>query len=350
MLNRNNLFLVALLVVQIVALVIVVATSAGSETRAVAAIARGISAEAVERITIADNTGAEITFARTDAGWVLPDADDFPVKGDKVDDILNNALSLDTRRLVASDPANFARLEVAEADFRRKLTLDAGGQSIVLYLGGSGGVDTVYTRRAGENEVYLGFGLNSWELAASIASWVDTSYVSVPQVDALEIIVTNAQGQFTFVRDGESWVYSELPDGAELEDTKLPSITRNATSVSLLEPLGLEARAEYGLDAPQVTVAVRYRVLVESEAAEAADAESADAETEAEEPVIEYSDESYSLILGAALDAGVVAKASAADYFVLVRETVLDAFKDLTHENFIRLPDPDAESPESAGE
>ena len=273
MLNRNNLFLVGLLVIQMIALAVTVVTSTGSEAREIESIVANMNAEAVERISIADDAGTSLTFARSDEGWVLPDADDFPVDGERVDEILDTILSLDTRRLVAANPANFARLEVKDDDFRRKLTLESGAESAELFLGGSGGVDTVYTRRAGEDEVYLGFGLNAWELATGAATWVNTSYVSVSQVDVQEMTVHNAQGSFTFLRAGDSWTYADLPADATLEDTKLPSLLRNATSVTLLAPLGLEALEGYGLKEPPVTVDLRYRQIVESAPA---DDESAD--------------------------------------------------------------------------
>ena len=48
------------------------------------------------------------------------------------------------------------------------------------------------------------------------------------------------------------------------------------------------------------------------------------------------------MAFGAALEDGVALKSSAADYLVLVRDTVLDAFKDISREDFIRVPVPEA--------
>ena len=134
-----------------------------------------------------------------------------------------------------------------------------------MYLGGSGGADTVYVRRAGEDNVYLGLGLNSWELSTQISTWIDSSYVNVPQSDVLEISVRNANGSFRFVRDGESLTYADLGEGEAFEDTKMPIILRNAATIRMLEPLGLAALDEYELAEPRVTVEVRYRQLVEAE-------------------------------------------------------------------------------------
>lgn len=335
MLNRSNLYLIALLLAQLALLIVMAVSSSGAETRAVAPILQGMTAAEVTRLTIADEAGDILVFARADEGWVLPLADDFPVNGEKVDEMLSKIEQLDTRRLVASNPANFARLEVKEDDFRRQLTLEAGTARAELYLGASGGVDTVYTRRAGEDEVWLGFGLSSWELSTQAPTWVDTSYVNVPQDDLLEISVRNANGTFTFRRDGESWTYTDLPAGATFEDTKMPSILRNAATLRLMEPLGREMLPDYQLDAPQVSVDARYRALVESADAPEETAELADG-ADAAPP--DYTEERYRIDFGAQREAGVVVKADTADYYILARDTVLSAFSSLKHEDFIRAP------------
>ena len=196
MLNRSNLFLAALLAGQVVLLAIMTLIAGGREGRQVAPLLEGLSPAEVERVVIADDLDNEMTFARAGDGWALPNADDFPLNGEKVEEILGKLAAMDTRRLVASNPANFARLEVKEDDFRRRIELAGSGKTRVLYLGGSGGVDTVYARRGGENDVYLGSGLNSWELSTQVSTWLDASYVNVPADDVLEIHVSeNARGQ-----------------------------------------------------------------------------------------------------------------------------------------------------------
>ena len=262
MLSRGNILLLVLLVVQLALLAISVLQSSEVESRPVEPILTGMTVAAIERLHFADDLGNEVTVALGDDGWALPDADDFPVDGAKVEEILNKIAGMDTRRLVATNPANFVRLEVGNKEFRRKLTLESADASAEFYLGGSGGVDTVYLRRAGEDKVYLGVGLNSWELSTQISTWVDSSYVSVPQADVLAIAVQNADGKFNFVREGDSLTYADLGEGEELDDTKLPIVLRNAATIRLQEPLGREALDEYALSEPEVTVEVRYRELV----------------------------------------------------------------------------------------
>ena len=87
MLTRSNLFLAALLVVQIVLLAISVVVTNGTESRTTEPILAGMAAADVERITVADNLENQMTFARNEDGWVLPNADDFPLNGEQVDEM-----------------------------------------------------------------------------------------------------------------------------------------------------------------------------------------------------------------------------------------------------------------------
>lgn len=351
MLNRTNLFLAALLVVQALLLAVSMVTTTGTAARTVAPILADIAAADLDRLIIADNLENEMTFARGDAGWVLPDADDFPLDSAKINDTLDKLASMDTRRLVASNPANFARLEVKDDDFRRRITLQVGDEITVLYLGGSGGANTVYIRRADEDVAYLGTGLSSWELSTQVSTWLDADYVSVPSDDVLEITVQREDGQFTFRRDGENWAYAGLSEGEIFEDTRMPLILRNAATIRMQAPLGLEALDEYGLDDAPVVVDVRYRQLVDAPAEEADEPAEGEPAPEDEAPAEpEYKEATYTLTFGANMDDGdIVLKSSDADYYVLVRDTVLNAFTNIAHDELVKLPDPETESETQAG-
>ncbi len=349
MLNRSNLFLAALLAVQAVLLAIVAFATAGSEARAVEPILSGIAVADVDRLTIADNLENEMIFARGEAGWVLPEADDFPLDSAKINDALDKLAAMDTRRLVASNPANFARLEVKEDDFRRRISLHVGESESELYLGGSGGANTVYARRAGEKDVYLASGLSSWELSTQVSTWLDADYVNVPGADVLEITVRREDGDFTFLREGEDWTYAGLSEGEVFEDTRMPLVLRNAATIRMQAPLGLAALDEYGLDDPPVTVNVRYRQLVESteesadEAANGSTDEAPAPDDEASETP-EYTEASYTLTFGAALEGGDIAlKSSESQYYVRVRDSVLNAFTNLVHDELVKLPEAEAD-------
>ena len=82
--------------------------------------------------------------------------------------------------------------------------------------------------------------------------------------------------------------------------------------------------------------------------AAAAAAETSDGETSAAAP--EYREETFSLFFGAQLDDGVVLKSSDADYYVLTRDTVFNAFNDLSRADLVKAPAAEAEPTASSSQ
>lgn len=370
MLNRSNLILAAALLVQVILVALSVGARSGSQDRSAQPLLPDFEADNVLELVIEDDLENTVTIARRAEVWVLPEADEFPVNSDQAESLLEGVAGLQTGRLVASNPANFARLEVADRDFRRKLSLVSADATSALYLGGGAGADTVYVRLDGANQTYLGAGLSAWDASTQVSAWIDASYVDVPQVDVMRMKVTNANGSFEFARTFESafeqsddaWRYLGLPDGATLEDTKLPGILRNAAALRMVEPLGLSALAEYGMDQPQATVEVEYRQLVETETTEETDStedmtesgsEAAADDSNSEDNIdnteeLSYTSERYTLAFGAQLaDGNIVLKSSTSDYYVTVRDYALDAFADLKHADLLRVAEA---APETASE
>ena len=344
MLNRSNMVLAILLLIQIALLGISAISTARPGTAPTEPLLAAFSVEAVARMTIADNLDNEIVLARSEDGWALPDADDFPVNGAKAEELLGKIADLNTGRLIASNPSSLARLEVKDDDFQRKLSLATDSSTATLYLGGSGGGDAVYVRRDGDSNVYLGVGLNAWEAPPQVSSWINASYVSVPQDDILALSLNNAHGSFSFQRDGEAWIYAGAGENETLDTAQMANILRNAASIRMVEPLGLAVRDEYGLDEPEITVEVVYRqaVEVDPETADADEAAETADETEAE---VEYADQSYALAIGARQDEGnYVLKSSSNDYVVLVRPSVMNVFANVSQDMLVKAVDSEADA------
>ena len=345
MLHRGNLFLLCLLLLQVALLALALA-GRGDESREAKPLLVDFDVDAVDSLTLADDLDASLSLARSDTGWALPAADDFPVKGDNVQELLAKLRDLDTARIVAANPANFPRLLVAESDFRRKLVITAGEQSWTLFLGGSAGADTAYTRLDGENKVYLGTGLSAWDASTLVTNWIDASYAQVSQEDLLSVDISNDQGDFRFARDGDEWEYLGVPDDAEFEDTTLPGILRSASSIRMVKPLGLAALSAYGMAQPAATVQVTYQRVVENEPE--SQAESASDEDAQPEPA--FTESSYTLVFGAELDDGNIAlKSSDREYYVAIRDTTLKTFLDISHDSLLRTPQIEAPEPTPAG-
>lgn len=354
MLNRTNIALIVLLVVQIIIGAGLALTSDTGTVLSDEPLLENFTVGDVTELIIEDDLGKEVQLVRGDDGWILPSADDFPVNSTQVEDVLSRVGAFTTDRLIATNPTSHARLEVAQDEFQRKLTLVTPDDNHVVYLGTGGGVDTIHTRLEGNDNVYLTSGLNSWEVQPQISSWIDTTYLDIEQDNVTRLILTNASGTYEFERDETGWAYLGLGEDEEFDSNRMSSLLRNATTVRMTQPLGLEAQDEYGMENPEITIQVVYEEPVESEA----DAEATDEPGEAtpettpeatSEPApteVKAIEKSYTITIGEPLGNGeYVLKATNKDYYVQVRSSYVTTFRNINHEALIVIPEEATNTP-----
>jgi len=256
--NRNHQILAVVLVVQIALSVIVFWPKS-------AAISEGkpffpdLEATGIVAIAITDNQGKTITLRQITGDWVLPAADDYPAQADRITPVLDKITGLNTQRLVTRTDASHKRLQVAEDDFQRRIDFETtDGAKHTLYLGSSPRYGANHVRADGKSETYLTNELTAWELSVTATSWVDSTYFSIEKDLLTQVTLENANGTFDFRKDDEgNWVLAGLTAGEELSADKVNQMINKATSVILMEPLGKQKLAEYGLDNPQAVVTLK---------------------------------------------------------------------------------------------
>ena len=124
-----------------------------------------------------------------------------------------------------------------------------------LYLGSSPTYGATHFRLDGQSETYLTGELSTWETKADAVSWVDTAYLSVPQDDITKMTLKNANGTFTFTKDGEgTWTMDGLAADETPDEAKVTALIQRAASVNMISPLGKEKLAAYGMDQPNAVV------------------------------------------------------------------------------------------------
>jgi hypothetical protein len=188
--------------------------------------------------------------------WVLPDADDYPAQADKITPLLDKMVGLTTGRLVTRTDASHKRLQVAPDDFMRRIDFEtADGTKHTFYLGSSPRYGATHFRVDGQSETYLTSELSTWETKAEAASWVDTVYLSVPQDDVTKMTLENTNGTFTFTKDDKgTWTMGGLAAYETLDEAKVTSLIQRAATVNMIQPLGKEEQAAYGMDEPNAMV------------------------------------------------------------------------------------------------
>jgi hypothetical protein len=310
-LNRNQLILAALLVGKIALSVFVFWPRAGTAGGS-GPLLPGLQDAEVVGLTVTDAEGQAITLRKVAGEWVWPEADDYPAKADTIDPLLEKVAALTTQRLVTRTDASHGRLQVAADDFLRRIELEtADGSRYVLYLGSSPSYGASHVRAEGANETYLASSLSQWDFGVTPVSWVNSTYLSVPQDEVLQVMLTNANGTFTLQKDeGGNWTLVGLEPGKELDTTKVSTVVSRATTVTMSRPLGTEQLPEYGMDNPLAVVS-----LVKE-------------------------DQTITLSVGAQdpEDSTYVVKASTSPYYVRVNEYNAQALVENTRADLLKAP------------
>jgi len=256
--KRHNQILAGILVIQIILSVVVFwpKSSAAIESEPVFP---DLEAGNIVALTVTDSDGNSTTLRQVTGAWVLPDTDDYPAQADKIIPLLDKIVGLATDRLVTRITASHRRLQVAPDDFVRRIELEtAEGANYTLYLGSSPSYGATHFRLEGQDETYLTGDISTWDVNATASSWVDTTYLHIPQEDVTGMTLENTHGTFTFARDDEGkWTMDGLVSDETLDEEAVTTLLQRATTVNLDAPLGKEEKAEYGMDAPNAVVALK---------------------------------------------------------------------------------------------
>lgn len=219
----------------------------------------GIEADRIVKLTVRDGLGESVELARRTNGWVLSAADDYPCTQDKVSSFLAKLLALKTDRMVTQTSSSHKQLKVADGAFERLVEFElSDGTSHKLYLGTSAGTQSSHMRADAANEVYLSQGLSAWDVGALATSWVDASYLSIPQDQVAALILENANGRLQFTRiSTDTWTLKGLGVAEKLDQNQVLSMISRATSISMDKPLGKQDKPEYGLGKPSAVVTLQ---------------------------------------------------------------------------------------------
>ncbi len=317
--KRQNQYLVAILAIQIILIAWVYwprAAASGDESKP---LLTELEIADIATLIIEDAENQRLKLQKRDGTWVLPDAGDFLAQESAITALLEKLTAINTGRLVTQTDASHKRLLVSRDDFTRRIDLEtAGGDHYTLYLGSSPSYGSTHVRLEGQQETYLTDQVSTWDVNTAANSWVDPSYLQVPDEELISITLQNANGEWTVEKDPEgNWTLLGLAENEELDTTGISSMVSQATTLTLLEPLGKEVQAVYGVDEPKALVILRT------------------------------TDKEISYVVGAKYleDNSYVVKSSESPFFVRVNEFSVKELIEKTRDDFLILPPtPTAES------
>lgn len=209
-----------------------------------------LDADAVTALEITGRTvgGGEpdtVTLRRLGDGWTVETLHGYPADEARVDELLRKLLDLQVRAPVATQPTSHARLEVADDAFTRKVRIEAGGESVELFVGASRGRDA-HVRRGDQDLVHAARGLSAWSIADSARSWIDTQWLDVDREQVTTLSLANAHGAFTLEKEAEGW---SVPGAEEAVDADVvEELLQDLLRLRIRTVAAAQAAPEHGLD------------------------------------------------------------------------------------------------------
>jgi uncharacterized protein DUF4340 len=212
-----------------------------------------------QKVEIDDGTGNSVALDRESGAWTLESPKGYPVTASKVEKVIEEVGKLSVGRPVVTNRRNHAALKVADGEFERRVRIweKAGGKpSAELYLGTSPRFQSTHVRAGGKDPVYEASGLNSYEVPADAASWVERAVVTVPADSVATIGVSNQKGSFQLEKKNGAWSVKTpaAKAHAALDAQKVESLVRTLCGLSLDTPAGPEGDAAFGLGVPEATL------------------------------------------------------------------------------------------------
>ncbi len=207
-------------------------------------------------LRITDESGKTIHFSRVGQDWTLPEAGDYPVDGEKIQNLLDNLVKVNTGSLVAETETSHKQLQVGDETYARKVELGmAGGSQTGFFVGSSAGASTAHILKFGDSNVYLTDALTSYELGTTGSGWIDTAYVNVPSTTVNRFVIRNASGELVFEKDASGgWQMQGLEPERTVMGSSVDRLVGAAAAMRMVEPVAKEADAAFGLGDPAAVV------------------------------------------------------------------------------------------------
>lgn len=144
---------------------------------------------AADRVVVEGPAGAKVELVKADGGWKVASRGGFPADAAKVERLLDRLAALRRAEPVATSAEAAARFKVADADFERRVTVEASGKPVATALfGTSAAMRSVHARVAGSGDVQLAE-LSTWEAPAAPDEWLDKAVLRIPRGEIEAVIV-----------------------------------------------------------------------------------------------------------------------------------------------------------------
>lgn len=216
-----------------------------------------------------------IELSKQDGLWQTAEA--FPLDAGKMDSLLDKLASLKYGLPVATSAESLKRFNVADDEFERRILLKKSGDTVAeLFLGSGSGVRKSHLRNADQQAVYVAE-IGSYDLPLTDGEWQDKTVLQIAKDDVTGIKLgdlnlslieekpdTPAAAAKEAANTGTSvnpkrWKAVSLAEGNTLNQAAINEALSSFDTLRFSKVLGKEAKPEYGLDKPELTVSLIHK-------------------------------------------------------------------------------------------
>ena len=211
--------------------------------------------EAITSLEIIRPENQRVVLSSVDGVWRVIEPMDAAADQNNVESALNRLADLKVARVVATQPGNYARLQVDEANAVQVIA-KAGEETLTRLMVGKYGNGLTMLRIDDYPEVFGASGSLRYAFDRELKSWRDRTVVRVDAATVQAIRFESANGTFQFQREADGWAVVEgqkaLGDFDPKQVTGSLSTAARLTATDFAPQDTSAARA--GLTEPQATV------------------------------------------------------------------------------------------------
>ena len=258
--TRTLKTLAAIAAIQVILIALTFSGSADLHGRSDSSKLLDFNRAAIDRLIIAAANDQKTELSKQQGQWQTGKA--FPADQAKLDSLLDKLENLKTGLPVATSKEALRRFKVADNDFERHVVLKQGDTTLAeLFVGSGAGARQSHVRKAGQQAIYTA-AIGSYDLSATGDDWLDKTLTGFD----MKSLVTVTLGDLTLQRDKSSdgednqptWKALNLEDRKALDQEAVNASLTSLSSLRFSKVLGKEAKPEYGLDKPLLSVEIEY--------------------------------------------------------------------------------------------
>lgn len=215
-----------------------------------------------------------IELSKQDGLWQTAEA--FPLDAGKMDSLLDKLAGLKYGLPVATSAESLKRFKVADDEFERRVLLKKSGDTVAeLFLGTGSGVRKSHLRNVDQQAVYVAE-IGSYDLPLTDGEWQDKTVLQIAKDDVtgiklgdlnLSLIEEKPDTPAAAAKKSATstlpkpklWKADSLAEGQQLDQAAINQALSSFDSLRISKVLGKEAKPEYRLDKPEVTVSLTFK-------------------------------------------------------------------------------------------